>query len=728
MLPANSLQKLCDRTVLCAVAGLLTFPALAGGGLSYWSRALIQLTSAAVLGLWSMRALAHWPQPIRPPITSGVMPYGLVLLALVTAPLVPLPPTLVRWLSPHAFDVYRTALPDWPGHPPFGDLFAALHATPPVLHPPTFLPLPASWRALSLVPYDSWATLWMGMSYAVLGAVVALYPWGHELRALRWLVTAVIVVAVFEAAYAFVQQSNGDSRILWFECPAHATCTGTYLNRNHFAGLLEMALPLVVACAVATWRKRHAFSSDPVHGGWLTRGAHMLAQLSEPAAGRAASLWCLALLVVVALAASGSRSAFVATGVAIAFTTAGRIRMVDGRSRAAAAVAVVIGAAVWLLFPQFTERVASGDIARVSIAADTLDMTKAFPLFGVGIGNFGAGFPLYRSRTIQSWAYGVDVDHAHNDYLEWLSEVGLPAAAVSLVLLGLLAAQVIRAHHEHHATPDDGLLFWGFATGALALAVHTFTDFNLHIPANALVFTFLAGGLVRLARRKVAATTGQLHRRQIVVHARIPALVALAVSATWTMFVWQRWDAEAALHRVYPGNGLRSLMTSAEPPGGAPALALVQEAAARLPNAPDAQLELAHQLDGMSAAPSDAADAFVRSLWANPVQPRALLDLARTAEAAAVAPVVYDLIDRAAAMAPYDPRLRLDVADWYLQRWASLPTDVRVHATTVIDAALALTAHLPGSGTPRQRTLDAYVRVAGAAAPLAPAAFVDGMK
>jgi O-antigen ligase len=724
MLPANSLQKLCDRTVLCAVAGLLTFPVLAGGGLSYWSRALIQLTSAAVLGLWSMRALLRRPQPIRPPITSGVMPYGLVVLALVTAPLVPLPPTLVGWLSPHAFDVYHTALPDWPGRPPFGDLFAALHATPPLLHLPAFLPLPASWRALSLVPYDSWATLWMGMSYAVLGAVVALYPWGHELRALRWLVIAVIVVAVFEAAYAFVQQSNGDSRILWFECPAHATCTGTYLNRNHFAGLLEMALPLLVARAVATWRKRHhTFGSDLVHGGWLTRGAHMLAQLSEPAAGRAASLWCLALLVVVALAASGSRSAFVATVVAIALTTAGRIRMVNGRSRAAIAVAVVIGAAVWLLFPQFTERVGSGDIARTSIAADTLDMTRAFPLFGVGIGNFGAGFQLYRRRTIQSWAYGVDVDHAHNDYLEWLSEVGLPAAAASLALLGILAAQVIRADHEHRATADEALLFWGFATGALALLVHAFTDFNLHIPANALVFTFLAGALVRLARRRTAATADHGQRRLRVVRARTPALVALAVSAAWTVFVWQRWDAEAMLHRVNPGSALRSLMTPAETPAGAPALALAQEAAARLPNAPDAQLELAHQLAGMSAAPSAAADAFVRSLWAAPVQPRALLGLARTTEAATTAPVVYDLLDRAAAMAPYDPRVRLDVADWYLQHWASLPADVRVHATTVVDAALALTAHLPGSGTPRQRTLDAYLRVAGAAAPLAPAAF-----
>jgi O-antigen ligase len=723
MLPAYSLQKLCDRVALCAVAWLLTFPVLAIGGLSYWSRALVQLTAAALAGLWSVRVLLRLPEPPRGAVAPAAVRWGVVLLALLSVPLLPLPPAALRWLSPHAFDVYRTALPGWPARPPFAELFATLGAPPLALRS-----IVASWRPLSLVAYDSWTTLLMGMSYVVLGAVVALYPWGQELRALRHLVTAVIVVAVAEAVYAFVQQSNGGGRILWLECPPHATCTGTYLNRNHFAGLLEMALPLLVARALATWRTREGlFTRQPVAGGWLRKVAHVLGQLSEPACGRAMSLWCLALLVLVALAASGSRSAFVATLVAVAVTTSGRAR-VGGARRIATVTALAVVAGIWLLFPQFTERMASGDIARLSMATDTLDMIKAFPLSGVGIGNFAAGFSLYRARTIQSWAYGVDVDHAHNDYLEWVSEAGLPAAVVSLVLCIVLVRPMLRVQDERQRLPDEALLFWGFATGALTLLVHALTDFNLHIPANALVFAFLIGGLVRLTRRQAA--DGPVRGVRVIERPRRFAVVAGALSLVWALLVWQRWDAEAALHRAYPGDELRSLMTSPEAVSGAEALALAREAAIRLPAAPAVQLGLARQL--ATTLPGAAAAAFARSLWAAPVQPLALLDLARTADAASAAPpVVYDLVDRAAGVAPYDPRVRLDIAEWYLQRWAGLPANVREHAVSVADAALALTAHLPGSGTPRQHLLDVYERVVGmqrdaASAPLAPAAFANG--
>jgi O-antigen ligase len=714
----DSLRKLCDRIALGGAAWLLTFPIVAIGGVTYWSRALIELTAAALAAAWSVRILLSQHSHRRPRMHWTLVSGSGALLLLLSLPLLPLPPAAVRWLSPQAFDLYTTALPGWPGRAPFAEVFAAAGSSAPslgsVLPFGTLFRFPDAWRPLSLVPYQSWTTLMMGASFLVLGATVAFYPWHHELRALMVLTTAVIVVAVCEAVYAFVQQANGGDRILWFACPAHATCTGTYLNRNHFAGLLEMALPLLVARALLAWRAQPG-DLGAAHGedGWLRRSVHLLAQLAEPAIGRATSLWCLALLLVVALAASGSRSAFFATLLAFALTIRGRRRATTARGRAVVFAALGLGAGLWLLFPQVRDRFGTGDIARLAIAADTTDMVRAFPVFGVGIGNFGSAFPLYRARTIASWAYGVDVDHAHDDYLEWLSETGLLAACLAFALLLALTRSVL-AVSRRPLPPREAVLFWGFATGATALLLHSFTDYNLHVPANALVLSFLVGGLIRLARRSVEppADSG---RHRLTSRSRMVAAVALLLSVTWGAGVWQRWVAESMFRRVYPDNALRSLMTPPEELAASSALGAVQQAALRLPDAPAVQLGLARH-PGVSTTASTVA--YVQSLWGDPVQPRALFDLTKTIEtspATSGAPgILYDLLDRAVVLGRYDPTLRLDVVDWYVQRWGTLSPAVRDHAVKVADAAFSLTADLPGSGSRRRRTLEDYERVAGA--------------
>ena len=376
--------------------------------------------------------------------------------------------------------------------------------------------------------------------------------------------------------------------------------------------------------------------------------------------------------------------------------------------------ALVFAAGLWLAFPQVRDRFGTGDIARVAIAADTSRMIRAFPLFGVGLGNFGSAFSLFRARTIESWAYGVDVDHAHDEYLEWVSEVGVLAAILTVVLLIGLARTLLAARGRDAPTSETVLL-WGFATGATALLLHSFTDYNLHIPANALVFSFLVGGLVRLARHSAEPTTSAQERRSVS-RPRAAVAVVLGLSLVWGITVRQRWSAEAMFRRVYPDSDLRSLMAPPEQPAAAAALAAVQQAAARLPRSPAVQLGLARQA-GSSATVATAA--FVRSLWGDPVQPRALLELTKTLAASPVigsqdgSGLLSDLLDRAVVLGRYDPSLRLDVVDWYVQRWDTFPPNIQKHAVEVADAALAVTAGLPGSGSPRQRTLNAYERIVG---------------
>ncbi|MFI5366760.1 MAG: hypothetical protein ACHQ4J_14185, partial [Candidatus Binatia bacterium] len=290
----DSLQGLCDRVMLWAVTCLLVAPPLLIGGVHYWSRALIQLLAAAVVALWCTRVLFARPAPMPAVTLTSPVRWGIVLMALLLLPLLPLPAAVLRWIAPRAFDVYAMALPGWPDHAPFADLFAALGRQAPAVSAGNLL-FPPSWRPLSLVPYGTWMTLMTGLSYLVLAAVVAWYPWEDEMRALRWLVAALTAVAVAEALYAFVQQSTGGGRIFWLACPPHASCAGTYLNRDHYAGLLEMVFPFAVAQTMAGSTRRWAARGREATS-WRRRLAQALDQVSEPAVGRALSLWCIALL------------------------------------------------------------------------------------------------------------------------------------------------------------------------------------------------------------------------------------------------------------------------------------------------------------------------------------------------------------------------------------------------------------------------------------------------
>jgi O-antigen ligase len=125
--------------------------------------------------------------------------------------------------------------------------------------------------------------------------------------------------------------------------------------------------------------------------------------------------------------------------------------------------------------------------ARLVVARDSLRLVRAHPWLGTGLGSFEVAFPRYQSSpTDLVW------DHAHNDYVEALAETGLIGGLLvisALVLFFRLAFRRLGERLRHRAE-------WiqiGAAIGCCGLLVHSFVDFNLHIPANAAWFFVLAG-------------------------------------------------------------------------------------------------------------------------------------------------------------------------------------------------------------------------------------------
>ena len=288
-----------------------------------------------------------------------------------------------------------------------------------------------------------------------------------------------LVVLVFAGCmglFAMLQSASGTNRIYGLvETPA---LFGPYVNRDHFAGLMEMLLPVAVLYIAG----RHGrFSLE-------------------------ASVWRVSAvaLALAALLLSGSRGGLMslAAEIAIATIVLRRATARAGQRRklaTAAALALVAGVTLFAYVdPGWVAKklrsVAYVDKAwaewasdRQKMAFDALRMWRDHPLLGVGLGDFETAYPRYQSFPSDMW-----IDHAHNDYAEAAAETGLVGSLLILSALALflhLAFRDCGRSLRFHA----GWIRLGAAIGCCGMLVHSLWDFNLHIPANAAWFAVLAG-------------------------------------------------------------------------------------------------------------------------------------------------------------------------------------------------------------------------------------------
>ena len=283
------------------------------------------------------------------------------------------------------------------------------------------------------------------------------------------------------------------------------SAVGTYTNRNHLAGLLEMLLPVALALMFySVGRDRRDGRRD-----WRDRVAFL-----GSVRGHAAVVYgAIALLLLVGVIFTRSRAGITLSMLGVLLSTLLFARRIGGDNvygptGTVVAFAVGIGVAIGLVpvLDRFSVEGAVND-ARWTIYASTADGIGAFSPLGSGPGTYPDVFPAYQPLELGRWF----INHAHNDYLEWLFEGGLLAAALICLLLLLYARQWFAVW-----TRDAWLHFRfvqvGAGIGILLLLLHSLVDFNLHIPANIAYLAFLAG--VFFARPDTDAEPARRRRRR----------------------------------------------------------------------------------------------------------------------------------------------------------------------------------------------------------------------
>lgn len=281
---------------------------------------------------------------------------------------------------------------------------------------------------------------------------------------------------VFQSAYGIVS-ALGDGSI--------EVASGTYINRNHFAGYLEMTLAIGIGMLAGGRR----LTSD-IYGwrDWLRGGIRFM--LSEKSMLRIGVL-IMALGLILSRSRMGN-SAFMMslTGVGLLFLV---LSQGTFRLRLTLLWVSILALDIALLGSYFglrelSERLEATTVAemdkRVDLGSLLYPYVQDFLPFGSGLGTFRRAFSSYYNE-----AFHVVYTNAEDEYLQFLGELGVGVLPLPLLVLSSLWVAIQALRRTEHIF-IRGMSF-AAVMAIVSLLIHSLVDFNLQIPANALMFVFM---------------------------------------------------------------------------------------------------------------------------------------------------------------------------------------------------------------------------------------------
>ncbi len=448
-----------------ALSTLLVWAPLPFGSVTSWSEALLEVVSFALVAL----ALAAGEAPgvlRRLALPAGAL-LGVALLGFLQS--LPCPRFLADFLSP--------------GHGPLWDAARDLLGAPVGEALPLSLAAGESGRA---------ALSFAAAAAALVAAGIA----GRERRCRRAIALALVVSALFQVLYGARRWFARSNEIWGRTVPGtNLRLRGTFVNPNHLAFFLGLALPVVFAWG--WWSVRRAREESLVE--------RKLLRIAPPVI-----IW---LLLFAGLAFSGSRAGLIAAVVAVvaqgAMLAAGKQKrrwlwVAAGLGIALAGVGVVALIGREEGFGRLAGLSSGiGWTVRIDAWRATLDLIRRFPLVGTGLGSFREAFPLVQPADLAgTWR------HAHNDPLELLATaggIGLALAAVGLVVLLVRLAGVLRTGRRS----EDRAAALGALGALVAAGLHEMVDFSLTLPANAFAVAVVFGAAVSAHRTGEAHSSGR---------------------------------------------------------------------------------------------------------------------------------------------------------------------------------------------------------------------------
>ena len=454
-----SYPQWCNAVIEKGIVFLLLFTPLAFGTVHDWSIAVMEVVAFIILGAWLLKiTIAGRIEVVKTPLVGLTAAFiGLVLFQLV-----PLPPSIVKAISP------STAL----------------------LYDRVFGAEAWDWRTISVHSGATLEELFKLLAYAAVFFVMINHYKSKE--QVQTIVKTIVYMACFLLLLALAQKATWNGKLFWlYEIDIvlqsrAAQIWGPYINRNHFAGYMEMAMPL--SAGMLLYR-----SSSMGRSHHKQRLHRRIASFVGTSQFPKMAAWSLAVLIL-----AGAVFMTLSRGGIIAMSASMVLLIALARTRRSLKKKVILLVMVGLVIffsvviaswdkiaGRFEDLADTAKVQRLDVWTDAAGIIREFPAMGTGFGTFKSIYQGYQTK------YPVlQFEHAENDYIELVTDCGLAGLIVIGCMVAVYMTTLVKAWQRRHDLFVKCIVTGGIGS-SVAIAIHSFTDFNTRIPGNAMLLTVI---------------------------------------------------------------------------------------------------------------------------------------------------------------------------------------------------------------------------------------------
>ncbi len=428
---------------------VLVFAPVAFGTVESWSIAIMEISALSALFLLLIN---HRFNKLPFYDVPGILPL-ILLLCYMLAQLAPAPSFFIKAISPETYSIYDNTI--WAYDR-------------------------SLWGSISIHKKATVSEFFRFASYAAIYILTVQVL--SDGRYLKRTIVIVLLLASLLSLVGIVQYYSSDKSIYWMR---GVTDTGSpfgpFVNPNHYAGFMGMVFPLSLCLFMF-------YMPD------FWRGT---AGIFKKGYNRAVLLGLASLLIGTSMVLTRSKGGMIGLVISLLIlsTCIFKKEIVKRKMLSIILISVLLILCVsWFGWDPVVEKFSSfgnvqnyEEVPRVDIWKDSVDIIMDFPITGSGFGNYVHIYPKYRSLQ----EVGI-VDHAHNDYLELLSDGGIVGGLLfSLFVIAVLKRtfDTLRKRRNIYSIYMSIAAFAGIAY----VFSHGLFDFNLYIGSNGLYFFFLLG-------------------------------------------------------------------------------------------------------------------------------------------------------------------------------------------------------------------------------------------
>ncbi|MFB0518079.1 MAG: O-antigen ligase family protein [Acidobacteriota bacterium] len=370
----------------------------------------------------------------------------LIFIGFILLQLIPLPEPVLKAVSPNTHEIY----------------IDSQNAINQISNEQLSSEKSVGSRSLSLNPYTTRNELYKIVAYTLLFFLIINNI--HSFQKIRRILTYIVIFAFSLSLFAIIQKLTWNGKIYWFrELRYGGDPFGPYVNHNHYSGYMEMVIPLAIGLI---------FLNKDINKRLM--------------------LGFMTIVMAGTVFMSLSRAGMISLICSLVFLSLMLSSKTNPKHRFPIVSLIVISLLLFLAYTgilsnslnrilTLTEPDKLLQETRPKIWKDSLYYFKDFPIFGSGLGTFENAFPKYKSFSPRSIYL-----YAHNDYLQAIAECG--ALGFVIILWGIIT--FFRTIFQHVKKDPMSLCL---VTSVVAIAIHSLFDFNLHIPANAAIFSIIIG-------------------------------------------------------------------------------------------------------------------------------------------------------------------------------------------------------------------------------------------